>query len=245
MNALLQDLQPSKLQKIPKVERNEKLATLTEYNFEWPSKFLSQLLATLLKEAPDYGDDASCWVERLSPLQASVPVSVDPLKPSLGMLPMDTMERARLLSKLVLKDILTRQISHGEAGAATLSKWCDEVQKASWRAEGSKVDCPILKAAVEEAMCMTQAVNALYNQDCSSMAQVTSIMNGQSGNKYLLRSALSQNQFWREQYKKLQNIHSVQRHLGPELKAAEEALKIWCAGTAPILEKTLRECRGK
>ena len=72
---------------------------------------------------------------------------------------------------------------------------------------------------------MSQAVLALFKQSCGSMAAVVQLMNAQSGNKYLLRAALSQNSYWKELHRQLVSADSVQRHLAPELEHAKAALE--------------------
>ena len=219
-------MQPAKLARLSKMDRQEKLATLSEENVQFPASFILELMAVLVREGLDSGADMSKWVERLNPVMTTPEDAVpDAYNPSLHDLPLESVDKARALTKIMLKDILIHMIAQGEGGAASLAKWCSEVQAASWGQGTGEIKCPLVRAAIEEVMCMSRAVVALYHQSLEGMPDVSAIMNGQSGNKYLLRAALSQNGYWKELHKSLLSNESIQRHLGPELLQAEESVR--------------------
>ena len=82
---MLQGLQPSKLAKLPKLERAEKLATLLDGNIEFPPAFSLELLAVRTREAIEAGGELSTWVERLNPFKVADAGTVsDPCDPALA-----------------------------------------------------------------------------------------------------------------------------------------------------------------
>ena len=226
----LQDMQPSKLLRLPKQDRAEKLAMLVEGGVEIPASYSTNYLSVLIREAMKEGDDPAPWVDRLNPVKPSDNVEADPYLPSMHRLNLDGMEKARAVTKIVFKDVFLVMLAEGNGGASQLVAFCEALQKAGWTESSSTPTTPekaILSAAVDEIKAVSQAILTLHTQNCANMSSVTALMASQSGNNYykhLSRNAVLQNAHWKSLYQGLVSTESVQRHLAPEIDNTQQIL---------------------
>ena len=232
-------MQPGKLLKIPRAQREEKLRCLSEAGVTFPSKFCLEVLACQLREKAEYfacGDNQENaleqWVQKLDPMKEPEG-ELDILLPGLAHLTdLDSVNKARALSKLVLKDTLIPLIALGEQGKESLHVWCKAL--VTYFSNVRKSSCIVTTASVSEVIQMCQALLSLVDGKVTQTQQVVEVMGCQSGNKFLLKAAVLQNKHYKTLYNDYLQADSMRKHLQPSMQKASENLKAGKEGKDPM-----------
>ena len=237
--ATCQECSCKDLEKLSPDQLRGSLKRFIDAEIEFEPPFLSALLSQHCKTLA--AEDVNDFVDAVCPYGED-DEAIDVYSPKLRCIGLTKVDASALLLQTVVHEKLTPMVCQGEASAAHVLQLCQALMRMAEPARRPASLSAILGAALDEVWDVAAYFVALQSDGVgvagTTVETLNTIKNGRKGAKALIRTAVSQTQYWKDLDSRYRSSEVKAATLTPQLQALRSRLQ---QDDKPAIEEVIQK----